>query len=224
MGLVENQILRIGDRAPGFRAVTTHGSIYFPGEYKGKWVIFFSHPEDFTLSEYNENIFIPLIEQEFKNLDCELIGLSVNGFSTTIEWVSTKREKTATKGYKNPDIHFPVIIDNNTEILREYGIIRNEESYFDVRPTVFFIDPSAIIRGIMHYTVSIGLSLEEFRRVIIFLQSAGNFQHPIPANLIPGYTQRDLSAKCYETAVDCTISSDEELKPCDCFYCASELF
>jgi peroxiredoxin (alkyl hydroperoxide reductase subunit C) len=225
MKLIENHSLfsmpRIGDRAPGFRAVTSQGSIYFPSEFSGKWVILFNHPEDFILSDSIENISIASIEHEFMELNCELIGLSVDGFSCSMESLRTINEKIERKGLKNPEINFRVILDTNMEISKLYSIIHHEESYTNTIRSVFFIDPDRIIRGMTHYPVSIGLNLEEFMRVIIALQTADICQDFMPTNLIQGHSLLKQSAEWYETDRDSAVSKDEKLKSCDCFFCAS---
>ena len=80
--LIENQVIpmpRIGDKAPAFKAVTTQGEINFPQDYSGKWVIFFSHPADFTPVCTSEFMTFAKMENEFSDLNCKLVGLSVDG-------------------------------------------------------------------------------------------------------------------------------------------------
>jgi peroxiredoxin (alkyl hydroperoxide reductase subunit C) len=212
---------RIGDRAPGFRAVTTQGSIYFPCEYSGKWVILFNHPEDFILSESIENIAISSLVKEFKDFDCELIGLTVDGFSSAVECLRTNSEKTTGKGFIKPEINFPVILDTDVNVSRAYGMLQHDESNINTERAIFFIDPLAIIRGIIHYPVSIGFSLEELRRVIIALQTAEMLQDFMPSGWIPGDTQMTMSGEWPQTTLNSAVERNQGAQSCDCFFCAS---
>ena len=89
---------RIGDKAPEFKAVTTQGEINFPGDYKGKWVILFSHPADFTPVCTSEFMTFAHMENEFKALNCQLVGLSVDGLYSHIAWLRTIKEKIEFRG------------------------------------------------------------------------------------------------------------------------------
>lgn len=92
---------RIGDKAPEFRAVTTQGEINFPIDYNGKWVILFSHPADFTPVCTSEFMTFAKMEPEFNALNCQLVGLSVDGLYSHIAWLRTIKEKIEYKGMKN---------------------------------------------------------------------------------------------------------------------------
>ena len=92
---------RIGDQAPVFDAVTTQGKIHFPLDFNGKWIILFSHPSDFTPVCTSEFVTFGAMTEEFKALNCQLIGLSVDGLYSHIAWLRTIREKIEYKGKKN---------------------------------------------------------------------------------------------------------------------------
>src|SRR6056297_3583549 len=88
----------IGDDAPSFKATTTQGEINFPKDYKGKWVVLFSHPADFTPVCTTEFMTFATMEDEFRELNTELIGLSIDGIHAHIAWLRTIKEKIEYKG------------------------------------------------------------------------------------------------------------------------------
>ncbi len=102
---------RIGDKAPAFEAVTTQGNINFPKDYEGKWVILFSHPADFTPVCTSEFMTFGKMADEFEALNCQLVGLSIDGLYSHIAWLRTIYEKIEYKGMKNMEIKFPLIED-----------------------------------------------------------------------------------------------------------------
>ena len=111
---MENQVNampRIGDLAPAFQAVTTQGTINFPADYKGKWVILFSHPADFTPVCTSEFMTFASMQKEFEALNTQLVGLSVDGLYSHIAWLRTIKEKIEYKGMKNVEVTFPLIED-----------------------------------------------------------------------------------------------------------------
>ena len=141
---------RIGDKAPGFEAVTTQGKISFPDDFKGKWKILFSHPADFTPVCTSEFMTFASRAKEFEALNTQLIGLSVDGLYSHIAWLRTIQEKIEYKGMKNVEVKFPLIEDITMEIARKYGMIQPGESATQAVRAVFFIDPKNIIRTIIY--------------------------------------------------------------------------
>ena len=139
-----NTMPRIGDIAPEFRAVTTHGEINFPHDFKGKWKILFSHPGDFTPVCTSEFITFASMQRDFDILNCQLIGLSVDGVHSHIAWLRTIYEKIDWEGLKNVQVRFPVIADLNMEVARRYGMLQEHESSTATVRAVFFIDPDII--------------------------------------------------------------------------------
>ena len=119
---------RIGDQAPVFDAVTTQGKIHFPLDFNGKWIILFSHPSDFTPVCTSEFVTFGAMTEEFKALNCQLIGLSVDGLYSHIAWLRTIREKIEYKGKKNVEVQFPLIADVTMEVAHLYGMIQPRES------------------------------------------------------------------------------------------------
>ncbi|HOM72790.1 MAG TPA: redoxin domain-containing protein, partial [Armatimonadota bacterium] len=101
----------IGCEAPSFTAETTQGIINFPDDYKGKWVILFSHPADFTPVCTTEFMTFAKMAPEFKDLNCELIGLSIDSTFSHIAWLRTIKEKIKFRDMENIEINFPLIAD-----------------------------------------------------------------------------------------------------------------
>lgn len=177
---------RIGDPAPAFEAVSTQGNIKFPEDYKGKWVVLFSHPADFTPVCTSEFMTFAKMENEFKALNTQLIGLSVDGLYSHIAWLRTIKEKIEFRGWKNVEVKFPLIEDITMEVAKKYGMIQPGESSTKAVRAVFFIDPAAKIRAIIYYPLSLGRNFDELIRVLKGLQTADKFGIATPADWQPG--------------------------------------
>ena len=98
---------RIGDKAPEFTAVTTQGDLHFPNDFKGSWVILFSHPADFTPVCTSEFITFASLEGKFAKANTKLVGLSVDGLYSHIAWLRTIKEKIEFRGMKDVEVNFP---------------------------------------------------------------------------------------------------------------------
>ena len=177
---------RIGDQAPEFRAMTTHGKLNFPSDYAGKWKILFSHPADFTPVCTSEFMTFATMEQEFAALNTQLVGLSVDGLYSHIAWLRAIKEKIEYKGMKNVEVKFPLIEDITMDVAKRYGMIQPGESATQAVRAVFFIDPNDVIRAIVYYPLALGRNFDELKRVIIALQTADNFGVALPADWRPG--------------------------------------
>ena len=177
---------RIGDKAPEFRAVTTQGEINFPIDYNGKWVILFSHPADFTPVCTSEFMTFAKMEPEFNALNCQLVGLSVDGLYSHIAWLRTIKEKIEYKGMKNIEVNFPLIEDITMNISRKYGMIQPGESSTKAVRAVFFIDPKGMIRALIYYPLSLGRNFDEIKRALIAMQTADKHSIATPADWRPG--------------------------------------
>ena len=186
---MENQTAampRIGDPAPAFEAATTQGKIDFPADFKGKWVILFSHPSDFTPVCTSEFMLFGKMEDEFAALGCRLVGLSVGTVSSHIAWLRAIREKIEYKGIRNLDTRFPLIADMTMEVAKKYGMIHPGESDTAAVRAVFFIDPRGIIRAILYYPLVLGRDFAEIKRILIGLQTIDAFGVALPADWRPG--------------------------------------
>ncbi len=177
---------RIGDNAPEFKAITTQGEINFPADYKGKWVILFSHPADFTPVCTSEFMTFAKREEEFKALNCQLVGLSVDGLYSHIAWLRTIKEKIEYRGMKDVEVKFPLIEDITMEVAKKYGMIQPGESSTKAVRAVFFIDPKGTIRAIIYYPLSLGRNFDELKRALVAMQTADKYSIATPADWKPG--------------------------------------
>lgn len=176
----------IGDDAPSFEAITTQGVIKFPEDYKGKWVILFSHPADFTPVCTTEFMTFAAMDEEFKALNTELIGLSIDSLHSHIAWLRAINEKIEWKGMKNIEVKFPLIEDIKMDVAKKFGMIQPNQSSTQAVRAVFVIDPKGKVRTILYYPLSMGRNFDEIKRIIIALQKADSDQIATPADWRPG--------------------------------------
>jgi len=213
---------RIGDPAPAFKAVTTQGDINFPADYKGKWVILFSHPADFTPVCTSEFMTFASLEDKFKELNCDLVGLSVDGLYSHIAWLRTIKEKIEYKGMKDVEVKFPLIEDITMEVAKKYGMIQPGEATTKAVRAVFFIDPKGVIRTIIYYPLSLGRNFDELLRVLIALQTADEFGVATPADWRPGDDLIVPPAGSCGSAKD-RMDGKEDMKCYDWFFCTKKM-
>ncbi len=176
----------IGEPAPEFGANTTNGYINFPSDYRGKWVVLFSHPGDFTPVCTTEFMTFQSMIDEFHAIGTELIGLSVDSLASHLAWIQAIRNDITFQQWRNMAIEFPIIADNTGEIARTYGMIHNGASDTETVRATFIIDPRGIIRTILYYPQSIGRNITEIKRILIALQTSDAFRVGTPAEWIPG--------------------------------------
>jgi len=176
----------IGDDAPSFKAVTTAGEINFPRDYKGKWVVLFSHPADFTPVCTTEFMTFASMQEDFKALNCELIGLSIDSIYAHIAWLRTIKEKIEYKGMKNVEVTFPVIEDLKMTVAKKFGMLQPGASDTQAVRAVFFMDPKAKIRAILYYPLSNGRNMDEVMRLLKAMQKSDAEGVATPANWQPG--------------------------------------
>ena len=208
----------INDDAPAFKAVTTQGEISFPEDYKGKWVILFSHPADFTPVCTTEFMTFASMIDEFKNLNTELIGLSVDSLYAHIAWLR-KIQELEWNGIKGPEVTFPLIEDIRMDVARKYGMIQPGASTTQAVRSVFFIDPKGKIRAIIYYPLSLGRNFDEIKRVILALQKADSDNCATPANWRPGDDVIVPTAGSCGTAKERVESDDPDMYCLDWFMC-----
>jgi peroxiredoxin (alkyl hydroperoxide reductase subunit C) len=207
----------IGDPAPAFKAVTTQGDISFPEDYKGKWVILFSHPADFTPVCTTEFMTFASMMGEFKELNTELIGLSVDSLYAHIAWLR-KIQELEWNGMKNVEVTFPLIEDIKMEVANKFGMIQSQSTTQAVR-AVFVIDPKGIVRAIIYYPASLGRNFAEIKRIIIALQKADKDSIATPANWQPGDDTILPPPGSCGTAKDRIKSQDQNKYCLDWFLC-----
>ncbi len=203
----------LGDPAPAFKARTTQGDINFPADYKGKWVILFSHPADFTPVCTTEFMTFAAMTEEFKALNTELVGLSVDSLYAHIAWLRTIQEKIVYKGLKNMEVKFPLIEDIRMDVARLYGMIQPNQSNTQAVRAVFFIDPKGIIRTMLYYPLTTGRNFDEIKRIIIALQKADRDGVATPADWRPG------DDVIVPTAGSCGTAKERMESPSDDIYC-----
>jgi len=213
---------RIGDAAPEFNAVTTQGNIKFPADYKGNWVILFSHPADFTPVCTSEFMTFASMEQKFAEVNCKLVGLSVDGLYSHIAWLRTIKEKIEYKGMKDVEVKFPLIEDITMEVAKKYGMMQPGESSTKAVRAVFFIDPKGIIRTIIYYPLSLGRNFDELYRIVVGLQTADIFSVALPADWRPGDDVIVPPAGSCGVAKE-RMESKDGMKCYDWFFCTKQL-
>lgn len=175
----------IGEDAPAFDAITNQGEIHFPADYKGKWVILFSHPADFTPVCTTEFMTFGSMMEEFKAINTELIGLSVDSLYAHIAWLR-KIQELEWNGKKHINVTFPLIEDIRMEVANKYGMIQPGASNTKAVRAVFIIDPNAKIRTILYYPLSTGRNFDEIKRIILALQKTDAQNCATPADCRPG--------------------------------------
>lgn len=172
----------IGEKAPHFRANTTQGEVNFPEDYKGHWVILFSHPADFTPVCTSEFMTFQSMAEEFAEINTKLLGLSVDSISSHNAWLKTIKEKIEFNGLKNVEVTFPLIDDLSGRVAKKYGMIQPKADDTKTVRAVFIIDPKGKIRAILYYPLSNGRNMQEIKRLVIALQATDEFGIATPAN------------------------------------------
>lgn len=170
---------RLGEKAPEFEAPTTHGVLKL-SDFKGSWLIIFSHPADFTPVCTTEFMAFARIHPELQKRGVELMGLSVDSVTSHIAWVRNIEEKTGVK------ITFPVIADLSRDVSMKFGMVHPGQSKTETVRTVFVIDPNQIIRLILYYPLTTGRNMDEIMRVVDALQMSDANGVATPADWRPG--------------------------------------
>ncbi len=213
----------IGDYAPSFKANTTQGEINFPMDYKGHWVILFSHPADFTPVCTTEFMTFQTMAEEFRRLNTELLGLSIDSVNSHMAWIKTIREKIEFNGINNTNITFPIIDDLKGHIAKKYGMLQHNADNTKTVRAVFIIDPNGKIRAILYYPLTNGRNIQEIKRLLIALQTTDEFGIATPANWNIG---QDViippPASCKELQAQ-SIENSDEIKCYDWFMCFKKL-
>ncbi len=176
----------IGEPAPSFQAETTQGPLNFPDDYKGSWVVFFSHPADFTPVCTTEFMTFAAMQPEFEKLNCKLLGLSIDSTYSHIAWLRTIKEKIAYKGMKDIEVTFPVISDLTMEVSRAFGMLQPAASTIQAVRAVFMFDPDAVVRSILYYPMSNGRNIQEIKRMLTAMQLSDKHKVATPAGWQPG--------------------------------------
>ncbi len=171
----ENKMPLIGDKFPELKVKTSHGDINLPKEYKGKWFILFSHPGDFTPVCTTEFYSFQKRYKEFRELNTELIGLSIDQVHSHLKWTEWIKDNL------EEEIEFPIIADGNGKVAERLGLIHSEGDTATVR-AVFIVDPKSKIRAILYYPAELGRNMDEIVRMIKGFQKSEKEGVAIPAN------------------------------------------
>lgn len=173
------ETLKFGEIAPEIDAMSTMGNVNL-NDYKGKWVVLFSHPGDFTPVCTTEIIAFAKANTYFEKLDTCLIGLSVDSNPSHLAWLDSIYQKTGIV------VPFPIIADLNGQIARRYGMISNEVNPNVTVRNVFIIDDKGVVRAIFVYPMNVGRCIPEILRTVEALQTADRTGMSTPANWTPG--------------------------------------
>ncbi len=169
------QMPTIGEKFPDIEVETTIGRLKLPEYFKGRWFVLFSHPADFTPVCTTEFIAFALKYEDFKRLNTELIGLSIDSVYSHIKWIEWIREKFGI------EIKFPIIADPRGEIASRLGMLHAQSASHTVR-TVFIVDDNGIIRAILYYPQEVGRNVYEILRLVKALQISSKYGVALPAN------------------------------------------
>ncbi|MGV9104055.1 MAG: peroxiredoxin [Promethearchaeia archaeon] len=168
-------MLTIGEKFPEMEVDTTFGNLKLPDHYKGKWFILFSHPGDFTPVCTTEFAAFAKRHDEFKELNTELIGLSVDSTISHMKWVEWIKDNLG------EEITYPVIGDPMGTVSKTLGLIHAQSSTKTVR-AVYIVDPEQVIRAILFYPLELGRNMDEFLRMVKAFQVGGKYEAALPAN------------------------------------------
>lgn len=199
--------------APAFNAKTTHGMKTLEN-YKGKWLVLFSHPADFTPVCTTEFMGFATRADQFAALNCELLGLSIDSVHSHIAWARSIEENFGVK------ITFPIIADLSMEVAKAYGMIQPGASDTAAVRATFIIDPNGILRAMVYYPMSNGRSIDEFVRVLKALQTSDEHKVATPENWQPG---EDVIVPPPATMADAEIRKDQGYKYTDWYFSKKSL-
>lgn len=170
---------QINAPAPDFEAKTTQG-VKKLSDYKGKWLVLFSHPADFTPVCTTEFVAFAQHYPEFQKLNCELLGLSIDSYYSHVAWVRNIKEKFGV------EIPFPIIEDLSMKVANAYGMIHPGAADTSAVRATFIIDDKGVLRAMVYYPMTNGRSIPEFVRLVTALQISDKNKVATPAGWQPG--------------------------------------
>lgn len=209
----EHRLPRIGEAAPAFEAESTFGTLKLE-DFKGSWLILFSHPADFTPVCTTEFVAFAKIHPQLRDLDVELLGLSVDSVTSHIAWLRNIEEKFEVR------IPFPVIADLDKKVSKLYGMIMPGESKTETSRCVFIIDPQGVLKAMIYYPLTTGRNMEEILRVVKALQTTSQHGVATPANWQPGEAVIVPPPRTMEGAAE-RLQAGYDCK--DWYFCKKEL-
>jgi peroxiredoxin (alkyl hydroperoxide reductase subunit C) len=170
---------RLNEPAPEFTAPTTHGTKSL-SDYRGKWLVLFSHPADFTPVCTTEFVAFARRAKDFAEINTELLGLSIDSNFSHIAWVRNIKEKLGV------EIPFPIIADLKMEVAKKYGMIHPGAADTSAVRATFIIDPEGILRAMVYYPMTNGRSIDEILRLVKALQTSDKYGVATPEGWQPG--------------------------------------
>lgn len=212
----KNTFPLIGDPAPEITVQTTHGVKNIPGDYKGKWIVLFSHPADFTPVCTTEFVAFAKREDQFKELNAELVGLSIDQVFSHIKWDEWIKDNIDVK------IPFPIIADNTGKVAEAFGMVHPGKGANTVR-AVFLIDTQGVIRLILYYPQEIGRNMDEIVRALKAIQISDKNKVAMPANWPENELIGDRVIIPPATDVETAEKRKEEYECYDWWFCHKEL-
>ena len=177
--LAQPNLPRLSEPAPDFTAPTTAGKKSL-SDYRGKWLILFSHPADFTPVCTTEFIAFAKKAEDFRAMNTELLGLSIDSVHAHIAWIRSIRDNFGV------EVTFPVIADLSMQVAKSYGMIQPGASDTSAVRATFVIDPEGILRAMVYYPMSNGRSIDEFYRLVQALQTSDKNACATPEAWQPG--------------------------------------
>jgi len=198
-------LLRIGDRAPDFGAVTTHiPDFNFSVWQEQDWVVLFSHPADFTPVCTTEILEFARRNEQFSSRRAKLIGLSVDSVHSHLAWLQNMKSKMGVH------IPFPMIADVDMKVSHLYGMIHPDASSTATVRTVFVIDPKRIVRALIYYPLNVGRNVDEVLRLVTALQTTERFSCATPVNwqdgekvvVLPPKTMSEVEERLNQSDLD----------------------
>lgn len=186
--------LRINDAAPDFTARTTQGERRL-SDYRGRWLILFSHPADFTPVCTSEFIALARQADAFADLNCDLMALSVDSLYSHLAWVKDIYSRFGVK------VTFPIIEDPSMAIGHAFGMVDAGSSDSATVRATFVIDPRGVVRAISWYPMNIGRSVDELLRLVTALQAADREEASTPAGWSPGEPLLEPAATTLDQAI-----------------------
>ena len=205
---MEHALPLLGEPFPEMTVKTTHGPLTLPKALAGKWFVLFSHPGDFTPVCTTEFVAFQKLYDQFRALNCELVGLSIDQVFSHIKWVDWIEEKLGVQ------IEFPIIADDMGSMAKTLGMLHPGKGSNTVR-AVFIVDPKGNLRLMLYYPQEVGRNMDEILRALKALQTSDSKGVALPANwphndllgdrviVPPATNQKDAQARkgqegCYE--------------------------
>ena len=173
--------LKIGDKVPDFAARTTLGMVKF-SDYRGRWLIFFSHPADFTPVCTTEFVALAKKADVFEKMGCALLGLSVDSLYAHIAWLHAIKEQFGA------NVSFPIVEDPSMAVGKAFGMIDEDANDSSAMRSSYFIDPEGVIQAITCYPYNVGRSVDEMIRLLAALQVVSDGKTVAPEGWQPGET------------------------------------